>query len=315
MLGRPWLCCGASAPRDVAAPAAPPPPKNDEAKQPTPPPKSPKNDEDGRPAPGRYVRTVAPCGALPPLSASPGDPSTWRLRVGPAYGATGAKAPSGPALYEFFGCDVAVHGDPAPGAGGRYALPRCGFDAHGLPEVWVLHLAIPANERPAVYGQAKTGPTASLLLFFRLTAATAAAAADPATAPPAVRLLQRYVAEAPACAPDKPGTRGRAKLLVRKAADRVPRPLRRYNGKPVLLDRSSLVASGPGYFEVFSNLRYWCYPARLAIFALWAKFSHAAVDACLVLEGRDDDELPEVALGCCALSKIDLDGAPVGWDA
>ena len=71
----------------------------------------------------------------------------------------------------------------------------------------------------------------------------------------------------------------------------------------------------PGYFEVFSNLRYWCYPARLAIFALWAKFSHAAVDACLVLEGRDDDELPEVALGCCALSKIDLDGAPVGWGA
>ena len=114
---------------------------------------------------------------------------------------------------------------------------------------------------------------------------------------------------------DEPGTRGRAKLLVRTAADRVPRPLRRYNGKPVLLDRSSRVASGPGYFEVFSNLRYWCYPARLAIFALWAKFSHAAVDACLVLEGRDDDELPEVALGCCALSKIDLDGAPVGWDA
>ncbi|KAH8065106.1 hypothetical protein JL722_2011 [Aureococcus anophagefferens] len=79
--------------------------------------------------------------------------------------------------------------------------------------------------------------------------------------------------------------------------------------------RASRVASGPGYFEVFSNLRYWCYPARLAIFALWAKFSHAAVDACLVLEGRDDDELPEVALGCCALSKIDLDGAPVGCDA
>ncbi|KAH8069124.1 hypothetical protein JL720_12029 [Aureococcus anophagefferens] len=155
-----------------------------------------------------------------------------------------------------------------------------------------------------------TGPTASLLLFFRLAAATAAAAADPATAPPAVRLLQRYVAEAPACAPDEPGTRGRALLVRARTAPR----LRRYNGKPVLLDRSSRVASGPGYLRS-SNLRYWCYPARLAIFALWAKFSHAAVDACLVLEGRDDDELPEVALGCCALSKIDLDGAPVGWDA
>jgi hypothetical protein len=89
--------------------------------------------------------------------------------------------------------------------------------------------------------------------------------------------------------------------------------------------------------SVSANLRTWCYPARAGISSRWGALSKLRVrftclyqscrilpvaqkriwfcpcpqfNMCCTIEGRADDELDEVALGCVNFAMVQVDDAP-----
>ena len=263
--------------------------------------------------PGTTVQTIAPCELhmMPPNSGCSDLAENWRLRIGPNYKKTGAKAPSKPSLYEFCGVEVHQSADPFDDIGSRMLLPRPNFRTNGLPEVVILNMQIPFNESPSMFGQSLHGKTANVSLVFSLKPETAASAADIATAPAAVRLWEEYTRLAPRDKRDGSGFRGRAKLLMRTDKG-LPQIFAGYNGKPVLLTRSSktVQSAEPGrYFELDANVRNWAYPARMGMCSIWEDLSTMRVHAGLVIEARKDHEMDEVILGCCKLSRLELNNS------
>ena len=91
----------------------------------------------------------------------------------------------------------------------RHRLPTVDFDTHGLPAVFCMNLQVPKCENPSMWSQALTGETMNVAIIFKIKRSTAEAAANLATAPPAVRLWDQYVREAPTFTGPEAGFRGR----------------------------------------------------------------------------------------------------------
>ena len=88
-----------------------------------------------------------------------------------------------------------------------------------------------------------------------------------------------------------------------------------YNGKPVLLRDNSKVRGGSGEIlrsgdraiEMDCNLRQWNYLAKQGLNTLLQSLDQTVLDVGFTIEGRVDEELPEVILGCARLSYLDLE--------
>ena len=90
-----------------------------------------------------------------------------------------------------------------------HRLPTVDFETHGLPAVFCMNLQVPKCENPSMWSQALTGETMNVAIIFKIKRSTAEAAANLATAPPAVRLWDQYVREAPTFTGPEAGFRGR----------------------------------------------------------------------------------------------------------
>merc|ERR1711939_1241131 len=125
-----------------------------------------------------------------------------------------------------------------------------------------------------------------------------------ASASPALRLLVEYVRRAEGPSADSQAFKGRMKLMMKVPDDEyhtlgLPNMCESFNGKPTLLTKSSTIVSGPGYFEVDVNLRVWAFAARKYIHSMWSTIPKLNIMMCCTVEARTDDEMNEIALGCC----------------
>lgn len=59
------------------------------------------------------------------------------------------------------------------------------------------------------------------------------------------------------------------------------------------------------------NIRAWPYLAKQGLAFLLGNSTKADLDIGFVIEGKDDDELPEVLLGSARLTKVDMQTAHV----
>ena len=57
------------------------------------------------------------------------------------------------------------------------------------------------------------------------------------------------------------------------------------------------------------NVRAWAYLAKKALHILQPKFPKFVLNIGITIEGRKDEELPEILLGGCRLIRIDPDRA------
>lgn len=246
------------------------------------------------------VPVVQPCPITEqaPGTCCNGDASQFSLRVGPNYKKSGNKAPSGPALYDFVGMDVIHDANPMWNVASRYNLPSR-FGKAGIPEYLICNFQLPMT--PVELMKVKLdGETMNVVFIYALKPEVAQAMENPADAPPQVRLLLEYFRVAPGIPWDKgstePGYRGRFKLMA--LVEGLPSMLKQFNGKPVLLTKSSSVSVGDYHMEVDCNLRCWNVVARKAVKSVWDDVKNMRLHIACTIEAREDDEMPEQVLAC-----------------
>mmetsp|Transcript_29872 Transcript_29872/g.70234 ORF Transcript_29872/g.70234 Transcript_29872/m.70234 type:complete len:135 (-) Transcript_29872:63-467(-) len=82
-----------------------------------------------------------------------------------------------------------------------------------------------------------------------------------------------------------------------------------YNAKPLLTRPQHELVLTEDYAELDVDVHRFQYIARQGADTFRSKVKKMVFDLGFVVEGHDDSELPEQLLGCCRLSKLDLDGA------
>ena len=89
----------------------------------------------------------------------------------------------------------------------------------------------------------------------------------------------------------------------------IPTMASRFNGKPILIKKTGSLHRGDNFIEMDVNVHNFSYPTRSTLIALKESFRTMVIRAGFTIEGKDDDELPEVLLGCSILNGINLDAA------
>jgi len=261
-------------------------------------------------------------------SWSPGDARALRVRLGPGYLRTGAKAPSRPQLYDTVGVDVVTANCridevvprlcPLP-QGGEAWHPGC-----GLPRVLVFNCQMPFESGPKLWGpHPESDHGVSVVCQFTASPEllrVASLAAPPKAEPilPAVRLLQRFVRQGTMdYTGDKRGAQssGTLKLIgwvEELESVELPALLRptveKYNGKPVLLTGTGKIFQDPSgeWMEIDFDVRDFSWVTKSFLVNLRHKLKGISAQVAAVIQGTEDDELPEVVLATLRFHALDL---------
>ena len=250
-------------------------------------------------------------------SYRPGDATIFKVRCGPNYKRTGKKEPSDKSLFELYTVDLVrtperlrestmVFKPPSiPGVtdvttGSAY-----------IPPMIIVSCGIPSEE-PSMFNSEPDGASFMAIFYFVISEETLAALKGGIdTAPPAVRLLEEWCRRSET----EPAFRGRFKAMcilddIEKQG--LPMPIPGYNGKPVLINKSGEFFRRENHIEMTVNVHLFAYIARKMLYTIQPKFPTMCLNVGFVIEGRDDDELPEVMLGVGKLVYMDPASAPHG---
>ena len=94
--------------------------------------------------------------------------------------------------------------------------------------------------------------------------------------------------------------------VIRYYQYRLPSFITSYNGKPVLINKSGKLKRHEKYIETSINVFLFNYIAKKSLHSLKPKFPTFALNIGFTIEGRCDEELPEVLLGGCKLLRLNL---------
>lgn len=227
------------------------------------------------------------------------------------------KKPSGPSFYETIFFDRVFTKKRIARARDLWdidEMTRSSSSVPGnlVPEYIVFHAQLPLS-KPKMMGQSKNGPSIQCCVIFKLKKGTRklleAVVDGKAQWTNASRLLAAWTKHVRSSVSSK--WKGRLKLImIAQNPDELGLPgmVTRYNGKPVLLTKSTeLFVDNPAYVEISTNFAQFCYLFRQA----WSSYGIPAlktgdVRVGLVVEGRDDEELPEQILGCVSCHRLGL---------
>ncbi|KAL7540577.1 hypothetical protein ACHAXR_011066 [Thalassiosira sp. AJA248-18] len=241
------------------------------------------------------------------------------------YLATKKKIPSPGELYECVGVDCFSSDARFPEIAPRVRLsPDMKFDGDSTgktwksPDVFIVSIAMP-TEAPRFGQSTDDGPGLTIVGYFKMKEETrrilrriTAAGYDPSTDTSdskidiqkritnGVRLWERYCHEAPR----DPTFQARFKLIPAVNLEELgcPSYISKYNGKPVLIKRNQVT----GFFTDYPSLNVMEFDISLHPFPYLFKqgmsyikdyFDKAVASFGFVIEGRSDDELPEMVIG------------------
>lgn len=254
-----------------------------------------------------------------------GNPQQFRLRCGPRYRRLGRKARPGPALYRCAGVDVAEGTrqirSALAGAVGSGKLLEAAPQARAgrlLPEVIIVHFQLPFQAGP-IYGQHPPDDNGcSVIVCFAATEEARLLDKDAASGSPGVQLLARYLREEGHPFTEGSYVSGCLKVVgVLENLDDLDIPsamkpvVRRFNGKPVLVERDSKrywAVERPDIVELTIDIRGFNPLARSMLRRLRGQLQRAVIQLGILIQGCEDSELPEQLLGAVRLSHLDLLG-------
>ncbi|KAJ8601530.1 hypothetical protein CTAYLR_008007 [Chrysophaeum taylorii] len=284
-----------------------------------------------------FPEKLVDAGASMRFSDTPGEPMTWtvaeatsfRLR-GPNYLKDKKKQPSPPPLYEPFAVDLLRAATPVFDMPRRVRLPPPRPHETGLPE-WLPRVVcqtmfFPGTPPPLVGPAPEVRDAAArpkgymVVCYWRVSPATVRILSDPKSWPPHLRLWKQYSSRADAMPVLNGCLKGVAS--VENLHDKtlgLPRLVRQYNAKPVLMAASAIVGERPGVVKISRDADYlefaldvgtdFAAVSNHALFAMRDTFPKLIIDIGWLVEGRAVDELPEGLLACLRINKVDLNKA------
>mmetsp|Transcript_80928 Transcript_80928/g.252470 ORF Transcript_80928/g.252470 Transcript_80928/m.252470 type:complete len:428 (+) Transcript_80928:75-1358(+) len=256
---------------------------------------------------------------------SEGDAQKFRLRCGPNYRWFGRKARPGPALYRCVSVDVmeglrqirsALAG--LPGASPLLQAQPEALQRRFLPEVIILHFQLPFQSGPLIGQHPPDDQGCSVMIVFAATPEALLLNEDSTRCSPGARLLSRYFSEGGHPFVEGSYVSGCLKVVgVLENPEDLDIPaamgpiVRRFNGKPVLVEREShryWVSERPDVVELTIDVRGFNPLARSMLRRLRGQLRRAVIQLGILIQGCTDDELPEQLLGAARLSGLDLLG-------
>ena len=264
---------------------------------------------DGKPVPGYTMKCVTtPQRQSPAHSWSKIDHEEFHVRIGPNYGWNKKKAPSAHPLYDVFAVDVFSANSRIDHAAEKFFIPEkwANIDTGNnnlVPPVFVVQIQIP-SDAPSFFSSVDNGPGWSICMFFAITDETLEQLKDLSTASPAVKLWAKWCEHAEK---DK-AWRARFKFIPSCSNLEelgVSSYIAGYNAKPILIRKTGSLFRGAGskYMEFDMHIHKFDNIAKKSIHYMTAMCTDMFMQIGFVIEGQDDDELPEVLFGACALNR------------
>ncbi|KAG6951964.1 hypothetical protein JG688_00013499 [Phytophthora aleatoria] len=240
------------------------------------------------------------------------DATRFNVRQGPNYRKTKLKAASATALLELVAVDVYQSDLKADNVGSIVDLSALKPETGNL-DLFIVNCQVPSYQPSnPLWGEKQgDGPGFNFITYFAIPPAIREmldAPGEPSLQ--AVRLLKDFM---------KPQSwvseRFKAiGIVVNPQEQNLGRAERRlletYNGQPILTRPQHHFYRGDGYFEVDVNAHDFNYIARKGLVGVSTHACNMILDFGFVLEGQEDNELPEQILGCVRLCKVDVSQAP-----
>ena len=94
----------------------------------------------------------------------------------------------------------------------------------------------------------------------------------------------------------------------------MPSAVTSWNAKPVLIRRTGTIVRGPNYLEMDIHVHKFANLAKQSIFLISSRCGLMFMQIGFVVEGRDNDELPEALFACVGVNKPQEDRAEFLFD-
>eukprot|EP00968_Pinguiococcus_pyrenoidosus_P014420 scaffold1307_cov200-Pinguiococcus_pyrenoidosus.AAC.109 len=243
----------------------------------------------------------------------------WRKGMGehfrvrqPGYSQTRAKAASGPSLYECVAIDVIRSAYRRDHIASEIQLPKWDVTETGDPAVppfFIINVQLP-EEAPSVFASAGDGPTVCFAMWLAIRPETVAALRGEAPMIPGLRCFQRWCRNAETDSSWM--TRFKAIGVIQNWEDvgssfgSFSGKVEKLNGKPVLIRRNTKIIRGEKYMEYDANVHNFGVVSRQALWAVQGQLMNISMNLAFLIESRDEDELPEVIVGCAQYCRLNL---------
>ncbi|GAB5368101.1 hypothetical protein AAMO2058_001289100 [Amorphochlora amoebiformis] len=261
--------------------------------------------------------------------------SNFRLRVGPDYPNNGKKAPSGPAMYNLRAVDMVETKRKVSHISRFFDRSKTKLDEkedvlkgdiiNGIPRFFVVTYMLPSYKPSmSLFNAAVTdGPGFTVIFLFVLSKKWLEAEMACGKPSGAARVLRRYC-ELDCDIEDKKRGPNLWKNIVSVVNYQdlglsfyLNNYIRKYNAKP-WLSRSPDMHNfkGKDYYEVDIDIHVYNYFGLRLMYELQPYVPKLVCDVGFTVQCEDDDEMPEVVLGCGRLSYISYehDCLKVDWD-
>jgi len=234
------------------------------------------------------------------------DHRQFNVRVGPEYSRFKKKEPSGPPLYEAVAVDVFCTKLRVDAVASRMRLPDTSDrDTHSphIPPLFIVQIQIP-SEPPPLFGSVEDGPGWAIVMYFKISEDSCEKLKNLSTAPPSLRLFSRWCERAPV----DPAWRGRFKVInscLNLEELGMPQLILSYNAKPVLIRRTGSLTRGPSnsYLEMDIHVHKFAAVAKRSIHLLSSRCGLMYMQIGFVIEGREEEELPETLFACVGVNR------------
>ncbi|GBG26844.1 Protein ENHANCED DISEASE RESISTANCE 2 [Hondaea fermentalgiana] len=258
-----------------------------------------------------------------PNSWSDGDASEFKVRAGPNYARTKRKQASKDSYYRQIGMDLFRNtydgATRISNIGAHVKLPESRLShipvGCPFPRIIIFNIQVPVAA-PKMFGKSDPDAGLSLVQYFEIKRSTLdqLEEQDRTGSPPtpSIALLTKFFREYRT----SDDVRRRFKIIghvLNMVEVGVPSMFQSYNGKPAIVFKTGTIFSGPidgnvqdHYVEFDINVHEFAYLARKALHSMIDRVPQMRLRCAFVLQGEDDEELPEQVFACSALHNLDL---------
>ncbi|OQR82598.1 hypothetical protein ACHHYP_15750 [Achlya hypogyna] len=243
------------------------------------------------------------------------DATRFKVRQGPNYRKTKLKGPSALALLDLVATDVYRSDSKVDNIGSIVQLPQAPTASRARRDLVIINCQVPcyAPSNPLWGEKQGDGDGFNFVTYYAISESLRTKLDEsPPCTEPAVRLLRAFLSDdSGAIVRDRLKAIGVVVNPSEQALGRTERHLlETYNGQPILTRPQHRFYRGDGYFEIDIDAHLFNFVARKGLCGVTEHFGNMVVDFGFVLEGQEDDELPEQILGCVRLCKVDVKTAP-----